>query len=130
MATIDFLGVGWNFPVKLDGETKIAMAAYEESVRQAIWTILSTAPGERLMRPEFGCGIHNLVFARNSANTSAQLVEAVRQGLNRWEPRINILGVDAYPNDVQPNQILIEINYEVRRTNNRFNLVYPFYLEY
>ncbi len=127
---IDFLGVGWNLPVKLDEETKIAMAAYEESVRQAIWTVLSIAPGERPMRPEFGCGIHNLVFARNSANTSGQLVDAVRQALNRWEPRIDILGVDAYPDDRQQNQILIEINYQVRRTNNRYNLVYPFYLEY
>lgn len=127
---IDFLGVGWNFPVKLDKKTKIAMAAYEESVRQAIWTVLSIAPGERPMRPEFGCGIHNLVFARNSANTSGQLVDAVRQALNRWEPRIDILGVDAYPHDRQQNQILIEVNYQVRRTNNRYNLVYPFYLEY
>ncbi|MBO1351111.1 MAG: GPW/gp25 family protein [Hormoscilla sp. GUM202] len=127
---IDFLGVGWNFPVKLDGETKIAMAAYEESVRQAIWTVLSIAPGERPMRPQFGCGIHNLVFARNSADTSGQLVDAVRQALNRWEPRIDILEVDAYPQEGQQNKILIEINYQVRRTNNRYNLVYPFYLEY
>jgi len=127
---VDFLGVGWNFPVKLDGETKIAMAAYEERVRQAIWTVLSIAPGELPMRPEFGCGIHNLLFAPNSANTSGKIVEAVRQALNLWEPRIDILEVDAYPLDSQPNQILIEINYQVRRTNNRFNLVYPFYLEY
>ncbi len=128
--TSDFLGVGWNFPVKLNNNQQIALAEYEESIRQAIWTILSTAPGERLMRPDFGCGIHNLVFSPSSTGTAGQLAIEVRQALIRWEPRIDVLGVDVYGDENQKSRVLIEINYQVRRTNNRFNLVYPFYLEY
>jgi phage baseplate assembly protein W len=125
----DFLGVGWTSPVKLDKTGQIEMARYEDCVRQSIWTILSTAYGERLMRPDFGCGIQNLVFATNSAATIGQLVSAVRQALIQWEPRIDLLDVDAYPDAAQPNRLLIQINYQIRTTNNRFNLVYPFYLE-
>ncbi|NEO69758.1 GPW/gp25 family protein [Moorena sp. SIO3H5] len=130
MTTTDFLGVGWSFPVVLDPNKQIEMAEYEDSVRQSIWMILSTAPGERLMRPDFGCGIHNLVFASNSAGTAGQLTVEVRQSLTQWEPRIEVLDVGVYPDETQFNRLLIEINYQVRRTNNRFNLVYPFYLDY
>ena len=126
----DFLGVGWTAPVQLNDTGQILMAQYEDSVRQAIWMILSTAPGERQMRPDFGCDLHDLVFANNSAATVGQLTAVVRQALTAWEPRIDVLAVDAYPDPAQPQRLLIEINYQVRRTNNRFNLVYPFYLEY
>ncbi|MBD2184299.1 GPW/gp25 family protein [Aerosakkonema funiforme] len=125
----DFLGVGWTSPVKLDGKNQVEMARYEECVRQSIWTILSTAYGERLMRPDFGCGIHDLVFANNSAGTIGVAIASVEQSLIQWEPRIDLLDVDAYPDSSQPNRLLIQINYRVRTTNNRFNLVYPFYLE-
>ena len=125
----EFLGVGWNFPVRLDPEGQIAMAEHEESVRQSIWTILSTAPGERVMRPDFGCGIHDLVFAPNSPGTAGQLMGEVRRALVRWEPRIDLLEVDAAPDPAQPDRLLIVIRYQVRTTNNEFNLVYPFYLE-
>lgn len=125
----NFLGVGWTSPVKLDQEGQIDMVRYEESVRQSIWMILSTARGERLMRPDFGCGIHDLVFASNSAGTIGQVVSEVRQALIQWEARIDVLDVDVIPEATQPNCLLIQINYQVRTTNNRFNLVYPFYLE-
>jgi phage baseplate assembly protein W len=125
----DFLGVGWTSPVGLDENGQIKMARYEDCVRQSIWTLLSTAYGERVMRPDFGCGIHNLVFAPNSAGTIGQVVSEVQQALTQWEPRIDVLDVDAYPDPKQPNQLLIQINYQIRTTNNRFNLVYPFYLE-
>lgn len=105
------------------------MAHYEEAVRQSIWMILSTAHGERLMRPDFGCGIHDLVFASNSAATIGQLSNAVNQALIQWEPRIDLLSVDVFPDLDLPGRLLIQINYQVRTTNNRFNLVYPFYLE-
>lgn len=127
--TNEFLGVGWQFPVSLDEPGQIAMAAYEESVRQAIWTILSTAPGERVMRPDFGCGIHDLVFAPNSPGTAGQVIGQVRRALVRWEPRIDLLEVDARPDPAQSSRLLIVITYQVRTTNNEFNLVYPFYLE-
>lgn len=125
----DFLGVGWTSPVGLDENGQIKMARYEDCVRQSIWTILSTAYGERVMHPDFGCGIHNLVFAPNSAGTIGQVVSEVQQALTQWEPRIDVLDVDAYPDPNQPNRLLIQINYQIRTTNNRFNLVYPFYLE-
>ena len=129
----NFLGIALSFPVQLDegkSDSKpIKMARYEEAVRQSIWIILGTAPGERVMRPDFGCGIHNLVFANNSAGTIGQLASEVQQALINWEPRIDVLDVEVIPDIDQPNLLLISINYQVRTTNNRFNLVYPFYLE-
>ncbi|MGE5656347.1 MAG: GPW/gp25 family protein [Actinomycetota bacterium] len=125
----DFLGVGWTSPVQLNATGQVEMARYDECVRQSIWTILSTAYGERLMRPDFGCGIHNLVFANNSAGTMGQAIASVERSLIEWEPRIDLLDIDAYSDPEQPNKLLIQINYRVRTTNNRFNLVYPFYLE-
>jgi phage baseplate assembly protein W len=124
----EFLGVGWQFPI--DAQTgEIDLARYEASIHQAIWLILSTAPGERVMRPDFGCGLHNLVFAVNSAGTAAQVASEVRQALLRWEPRIEALEVMVTTDASEPTRLLIDIGYRVRATNNRFNLVYPFYLD-
>jgi phage baseplate assembly protein W len=124
----EFLGVGWQYPIQPDNDGKIAMAHYEESIRQAIWMILGTARGERVMRPDFGCGIHDLVFAVNSAGTAGRIAGEVRRALINWEPRIDLENVTATSGDSRSNQLLIEIEYKVRATNNRFNLVYPFYL--
>ncbi|WP_373693650.1 GPW/gp25 family protein [Limnofasciculus baicalensis] len=124
----DFLGVGWTSPVRLDEDGRVVTAKYEDCVYQSIWTILSTAKGERLMRPDFGCGIHDLVFASNSAATIGEIVSEVTESLIEWEPRIDVLNVDVYGEHNRQNQLLIQINYKVRSTNNRFNLVYPFYL--
>ena len=126
---IDFLGVGWTSPVKLDEKGRIEVARYEDCVRQSIWMILGTAKGERVMRPDFGCGIHELVFAPNNLGTVGKIVSDVRNALIEWEPRIDVLDVDTIPDRAQPNVILIQVNYQVRTTNNIFNLVYPFYLQ-
>jgi uncharacterized protein len=128
MSEIDFLGVSWNFPIQL-AENEIELSYYEKSVQQAICMILSTAPGERLMRPSFGCGIHDLVFATNSAVTLGLVASEVRRSLMEWEARIDVLEIEVRSDEVQPNCLLIDIHYQVRTTNNRFNLVYPFYLE-
>lgn len=125
----DFLGVGWTSPLKLNEAGKVEMARYEDCVRQSILMILGTAKGDRIMRPDFGCGIHDLVFASNNPGTIGQVISEVRQALVQWEARIDVLEVDVYPDENQPNELLIQINYQVRTTNNRFNLVYPFYLE-
>jgi phage baseplate assembly protein W len=125
----EFLGVGWASPLQLGEKGQITMARYEESVRQAIWMILGTARGERVMRPTFGCGIHDLVFATNSADTAGRIATEVRQALIQWEPRIDIVNVTAAADRTASNRLLIEIEYTVRATNNQFNLVYPFYLE-
>ena len=124
-----FLGVGTSFPVLLDPATGLVeRAQYEESVRQSILIILGTAPGERVMRPDFGCGIHDLVFETLSAATFGRVDREVHQALLRFEPRIDVTSVDVRP-DASGNVLLIDIDYEVRATNSAFNLVYPFYLQ-
>lgn len=126
-----FLGQGWKFPVDVDvhDRNRIALVAYEESIRQAIWLILGTARGERVMRPDFGCGIHDLVFSINNATTAGLVDHEVRQALIWWEPRIDVLQVDVNSDARNPGLLLIRIDYLIRSTNSRFNLVYPFYLE-
>ncbi len=126
---IDFLGVGWTSPVQLKENGQIKVARYEDSVRQSIWMILGTAKGERVMHPDFGCGIHEKVFSPNNLGTVGQIVSDVRDALIEWEPRIDVLEVDTIPDPSQPNVILIQVNYQIRTTNNIFNLVYPFYLQ-
>jgi hypothetical protein len=128
MVDSTFLGVGWQFYVGVDDQGRIASAAYEESIRQAIGIILRTAPGERVMRPDFGCGIHDLVFEVNSASTATRVATQVRQALLRWEPRINVSDVQVTAGE-DDAVLFIGIEYKVRATNNSFNLVYPFYLE-
>jgi phage baseplate assembly protein W len=125
----EFLGVGWKFPVQLDGEGEIACSRQEEDIREAIWIILSTAPGERVMRPDFGCGIHEYVFAPNTARTAGLVRHHVEEALSRWEPRIELQEVTVEPDPDNPALLLITIAYRVRATDSRFNLVYPFYLE-
>lgn len=124
----DFLGAGWGFPVKPDSEGKFEMARYEDSVRQSIWIILGTAKGERVMRPDFGCGIYDLVFEINDDSTAGRISEAIREALLAFEPRIDVKDVQVRA-EQQGEVMLISIDYSVRATNNAFNLVYPFYLE-
>lgn len=123
-----FLGSGWSLPI-VAPDGAIARAEHEESIRQAIWTILATAKGERVMRPDFGCGIHELVFAGHAAATAGAVEAEVRTALVRWEPRIDLVGVEAGPSPNEAATLLIAVRYLVRATNSRFNLVYPFYLE-
>jgi phage baseplate assembly protein W len=129
MTAPDFLGRGWAFPVTIDDASGlIAMAGGDDGVRQSIWSILSTAPGERVMRPDYGCPLQDLVFAVNDDATAAEVAAAVREALALWEPRIDVLDVYAAADPVAAEVLRIEINYEVRATNSRFNLVYPFYV--
>ena len=125
-----FLGVGWQYPVELDADKqRFAMAEYEESVRQSILIILNTAKGERVMRPDFGCDIHELVFAPNNAATHGLAQSHVEEALLLWEPRIKVLDVAAHPAGGQGEVLNINIEYMVLTTDNRYNLVYPFYLD-
>ncbi len=129
MTGAEFLGSGWAFPIGVDEHGSIARAAQEDAVRQSIWTILTTAPGERVMRPDFGAGLSDLVFAPDSAATRGLVASQVREALLEWEPRIDVLEVDVAADPTDPTRLLIDIGYQVRATNSRFNLVYPFYLE-
>jgi len=124
----EFLGVGWRFPLQVTPGGRIAQAKYEQRIEESIVIILSTAPGERPMLPEFGCGIHNALFASNDARTIALVVHETRKALTRFEPRIDVLDVHAENTSDAPNLLLIRINYRVRTTNAIGNLVYPFYI--
>jgi hypothetical protein len=123
-----FLGTGWQTPLEFtDGRLKTA--SEEACVEQAIWAILETAPGERLMRPDFGCTIHDLVFAAPNPQLIGKIHAAVVDALSRFEPRIELLGVDVVPDDGEPGLLRIEIDYRLRAASSRFSFVYPFYLE-
>jgi phage baseplate assembly protein W len=124
----DFLGVGWKWPVQPENGS-IALSHFEERIQEAILTILGTAKGERVMRPDFGCGVHDLVFAPNNEATAARVSFEVREALIDFEPRIEVLDVQGTPDPQEPARLLVHIQYRVRATNNSFNLVYPFYLE-
>lgn len=124
----DFLGRGWAYPVRLDPATgQVATAAYEEDIRQAIRIIVETAAGERVMRPDFGCGIHELVFETLDSATLQRVRSVVQAALVRFEPRLEVLGVNVDPAEAVEGRLLIELEYRVRRTNQVGNLVFPFY---
>jgi uncharacterized protein len=124
----EFLGVGWKFPLQVTPGGTIAQAKYEQRIEESIYLILSTAKGERVMLPDFGCGIHELVFASNNTTTIALVVQKVREALVAFEPRIDVLDISAESAPDQLNLLLIRINYRVRANNARGNLVYPFYI--
>jgi phage baseplate assembly protein W len=125
----NFLGVGWKYPVYVTYEGKIAKSEYEQDIKEAIWIILGTAKGERVMRPDFGCGIHDLVFAPINTATITLVEKSVREALTIWEPRIELIKVEASSEKSEEGKMLVSIDYRVRTTNNRFNLVYPFYIK-
>ena len=125
----DFLGIGWRFAVGVNERRGIALSSYEKNIEECIWIILGTAKGERVMRPDFGCDIHELIFAPNNAATHGMIITAVTEALVRWEPRIMNVNVDVATEPGNPAQLLINVQYEIRATNNVFNVVYPFYLQ-
>lgn len=124
----EILGSGLAFPLQVDRLGGIALSRDETDIDQAIQLILGTAPGERPMRPEFGCGVHDFVFDTIDAGTLTQMELAILEALDRWEPRIQVLEVDFDLADVADGELIIQIDYRVRATNNRRNLVYPFYV--
>lgn len=124
----DFLGIGWKFPLQVTPKGTVALARYEQRIEESIYLILSTAPGERMMLPDFGCGIHDVVFAPNNPTSIALVVDQTRRALVAYEPRIDVLTVSADTADEQPNVLLIRIDYRVRANNTLGNLVYPFYV--
>jgi phage baseplate assembly protein W len=128
----DFWGRGWSFPPRLTGGAT-ALSEGEDKIRQSIGIILETAKGERAMRPDFGCGIHEFVFQSLNASTINGMRQSVREALILWEPRIDVLNVsvstDSVSHDPKLGAVAITIEYRVRATNAVFNYVYPFYLQ-
>jgi phage baseplate assembly protein W len=136
VSLVPMLGAGWYFPIAYEGldratkgYAKLALATDELSVRQSIEIILSTSKGERVMRPDFGCDLNKLLFAPNNGATRALAEFEVTEALRTWEPRIEVLDVSVQAGGENGEQLLIDIDYRVRSTDNRFNLVYPFYLD-
>lgn len=123
----DFLGVGWTYPVATDPLSgDVALSRYERDIKEAIRIILETAPGERAMRPRFGCGIHDLTFEEINTTTIVAVEASVRDALITYEPRIEIIEVVVDPSDALNGLLLVAIQYRIRRTNQEDNLVFPF----
>jgi phage baseplate assembly protein W len=127
--TRDFLGTGWKFPVRVNPRGGLSYSSGEQDIQEAIWIILGTARGERQMLPEFGCGVHEYVFAPNNAATRGQIAYQVREALTKWEPRIDVLDVRVESSSDEANKLLIRVDYRVASNNTFHNLVYPFYIQ-
>lgn len=125
---VDFVGAGWAFPLGIDATGGIALVTRDEEVQESIRLILGTALGERPMRPEFGCRIHDRVFGVATSSLSGQLSGDVREALVRWEPRIDLLDVSVSFDEVAAGTLHIDIHYRIRGLNDPRNLVFPFYV--
>jgi phage baseplate assembly protein W len=128
MSGSPFLGRGWNFPVTPDEQGALDYAAGPDKVAQSIWIILDTEPGERVMRPTFGCGLRRYLMAPNTSATRALIKHDAELALTKFEPRITITDLQVAPGE-DPALVLIRIAYVNVRDNRPGNLVYPFYLE-
>ena len=122
------LGTGWAFPPDPTTTGRFELASDDERIRQSMWLVLATAPGERVMLPDFGCGIHDLVFQPNTAAIRASVAAEVRDALTRWEPRIDVIDVRVTSSAEQPDVMAVDVDYRLRATNAVFNLVYPLFL--
>lgn len=123
----DFLGKGTSFPFTMK-DNKIYMTQDEALVKESIGIILSTEPGERLMHPDFGAGLSRLAFSQNNTVTATLIADRVEESLKKWEPRIKVLLVDVSPDPEEKNRLNILIDYLIRKSNSKKNMVYPFYL--
>jgi phage baseplate assembly protein W len=123
----EFVGAGWAFPLELDQTGGFALVTDEREIEQAIRLILGTAYGERPMRPDFGCKIHDFVFAEASATTAGLIAAEVRASLVRWEPRIDIDDIQVSVDPADQSLLYIDIRYHIRDRNDPRNLVFPFY---
>lgn len=123
----DFIGSGWAFPLRINAGGGIALVSRERELEEAMRLILATAPGERPMRPEFGCGIHDHVFDSAGAESAAAIAAEVIDSLRRWEPRVDVEEVVVVPDEDDPALLYIDIRYTPVSTNDPRNLVFPFY---
>ena len=121
------LGRGWAFPVQIDARGRVALARGSQDIEQAIQMILLTPPGQRLMRPEFGCRIHDLIYAPVNGTTFSLARRYVEEALAFWEPRITVRAVTVQRDPEGEERLLIEIDYEIKATYDRRTLVFPFY---
>jgi uncharacterized protein len=124
----DFIGAGWAFPLATDATGGIALVTRQREIEEAIRIILCTAPGERPMRPEFGCRVHDHVFAPVNASTAGAIAQDVRSALQQWEPRIDLRDVLVTFDRADSGCLYIEVVYSIKGFNDPRNLVFPFYV--
>jgi phage baseplate assembly protein W len=124
----DFIGHGWRYPIGTDSSGSIALTSDDQDLEQAIRLILTTAPGERPMRPKFGCGIHNYIFAPADATTAGRLAVEVETALAFWEPRIEVKNVEVTVDTFARNTLYINVSFEKKGSYDPRNLVFPFYV--
>jgi uncharacterized protein len=123
----DFIGTGLSFPLELDADGTFSAVGGARKLEQAMWLILSTYPGERPMRPEFGCRLRDFVFRGATAENAGAVSREVRDALTMWEPRAEVVDVEVYPDVDDHGLLYVDVTYTVRATNDRRNLVFPFY---
>ena len=128
MQEVDFSGAGWCYPLRADPTGRVALVTREREIEQAILLILGTAFGERPMRPDFGCRIHDHVFGPANTATAGQIAYDVREALERWEPRIDVADVRVSFDQISSGRVLIDVGYTIRGLNDPRNLVFPFYV--
>ena len=124
----DFIGAGWAFPPTTDATGGVALVTREREIAQAIRIVLGTARGERPMRPEFGCRIHDHVFGPANGATAGQIAYDVREALERWEPRIDVLEVGVSYDRIEVGMVHVDVSYVIAGSNDPRNLVFPFYV--
>lgn len=124
----EFLGRGLAFPLQVDPRGGIALTTGDRDIEQAIRVILETVPGERVMRPEFGCRIHELIFAPNNASTQGLIIHYVEEALERWEPRVEVREVEITTDPNNGATLMIEIKYTIKDSHDERSIVYPFFL--
>lgn len=124
----EIIGRGWVFPPRIGPQGGMALTSERTELDQSIRIILSTSPGQRVMRPTFGCRLYELVFAPNNSHTAAQARRYVEEALGMWEPRIRVTRVDARPDEQDRSRLVIHIEYQVKATHDQRSLVFPFYL--
>jgi uncharacterized protein len=124
----DFVGAGWAFPVGVDATGRVALVTRDREIQESIRLILGTVPGERPMRPEFGCRIHEHVFGPANASTAGRIGHDVREAIERWEPRVDLLDVAVSFDSRAEGTLYVDISYTVRGDNDPRNLVFPFYV--
>jgi phage baseplate assembly protein W len=124
----EFLGQGLAFPLQVNARGGLALVTGPTDIDQAIGILLGTIPGERVMRPQFGCRAWELIFAPNDASTRSLLVLYVRQAIEFWEPRIDLIDVSVTTDDQEPSALLVTIQYVIKTTHDQRSIVYPFYI--
>lgn len=127
--TRKFTGTGWKFPIRVNAQGGLSYSSGEENIAESIWIILSTAQGERQMRPRFGCGMQEYVFAPNNPGTFGNVAHLVRTSLTDNEARIDVLDVEVLTAPDEANKVLIRVDYRIRSTNSYHNMVYPFFVK-